>query len=139
MQMYHLFIHAHPKNGGQGIILLHRERDSEWSTDEIKAFRALFPTHFRKKNVIHANDQVSPNMVAEYQLRREKGLSQRYSIAHTFEAMEQYQRDRIFRSLYPLLAELIDFEREAHLYPEIDPHPTPRVFPGIVKNQDDEN
>lgn len=113
--MFYLFIHANPKNGGQGIILIYREKETPWNSDEVKALnRKLFPVHFRKKNVIHYNETVTRRMVAAYQLRIEQGKSQRYSIEETFEDIDRDSRDRIFRSLFPELSELLEFSKDHH-------------------------
>lgn len=115
MHHHHLFIFANPRNGGQGIILLHRAKEMEWTDDEIKAFnRNLFPSKFRKKNVVYANENVSEHMVANYMLAIEQGESQRIAIDGSIQRIHKDQRDKIFQALFPELYEFGQGEKEVH-------------------------
>lgn len=108
--MHHLFIHAPPRNGAQGILLFHREQEYEFTSDDIYGLvKKLFPRHDRRKLILHFNSNVTSRMVAEYKLRIEQGMMQRYSIEETFEDLHRDEWLKIIRVYYPELAAFADF------------------------------
>lgn len=112
--MGHLFIHAPPQNGAQGIILFHEDRKEFWRPEDIERIcRDIAPRHDHRELVVHSERNVTIKMVSEYQLRRESGKMQRYSIAETFEEISVDSWLKILQSHYPDRAAFVKFLTES--------------------------
>lgn len=112
--MSHLFIHAPPGNGSDGILLFHRDKSGYWQEHEVEDLcRRLFPRHDYRELIVHRNTNVTKNMVACYQLRCEQKMKQRYTGEDTFEDLHYDEWLKKVRIYYPELCWWSEFVLEA--------------------------
>lgn len=116
----HLFIHAPPGNGSDGILLWHDEKTGFWHEHEVEDLcRKLFTKHDYRDLIVHKNNTATKPMVTQYLLWIHQGFLSRFTAE---DSVEQIGRDswiKVYRRIYPEIASLIEFALEAY---ELEPH-----------------
>lgn len=112
--MSHLFIHAPPGNGADGIVLWHDEKPGFWLEHEVEDLcRRLFYKHDYRDLLIHKNRTATKPMVTQYQLWIHQGFMSRYTAEDSFEQIGRDSWLKVYRRIYPELGRLIAFSLEA--------------------------
>ena len=109
--MIHCFVHAPNKNGWQGEILLHIEKDSGNFKQAI--VRKLFNSIYDADDFddMCYDPTPTPDQVAAYLLRRENGMMQRLSVYKSYEDLSFDDWIKGLRKNYPYLAKYAVFLR----------------------------